>query len=188
MCHNQLISDPCTKLKKRAQRSDDSILLCHRDDVVGTNPEEHLMSAFERMRTSLCSTDVVVLCHESDPVNFWYLEITKTSKGFEVQNSTDLVESLFNLDGLEKLQNLQPIPLDIQQCWTSRQQLLWVVMIIPTVAQPSANSSSYHLADLTCNFAIQQLSTQVLDPTAENKRSETVHTISQRHATHLSSS
>ena len=38
-------------------------------------------------------------------------------------------------------------------------------------------------------FAIQQLSTQVLNPTTEEQaRSEAVGTISQRHATHLSSS
>ena len=40
-----------------AQRSDDSILLRHMDDVVGTGPEEHLMSDFEHMKTSLYWTD-----------------------------------------------------------------------------------------------------------------------------------
>ena len=44
---DQLISDPSTYVKKRAQRSDDAILLRHMDDVVGTGPEEHLMSDFE---------------------------------------------------------------------------------------------------------------------------------------------
>ena len=34
-------------------------------------------------------------------VNFLGLEITKTSKGFKVKNSTDFVESLLNLYGLE---------------------------------------------------------------------------------------
>ena len=48
MSYNQLISDPSTYVKKRAQRSDDSILLRHMDDLVGTGPEEHLMSAFDR--------------------------------------------------------------------------------------------------------------------------------------------
>ena len=46
MSYNQLISDPSTYVKKRAQRSDDSILLRHMDDVVGTGPDEHLMSDF----------------------------------------------------------------------------------------------------------------------------------------------
>ena len=101
MSCNQLISDPSTHVKKRAQRSDDSILLRHMDDVVGTGPEEHLMSDFEHMKSSLYLTDVVVLRHEGDPVNFWGLEITKTRKGFEVKNSTDLVESLLNLYELE---------------------------------------------------------------------------------------
>ena len=36
MSCNQLTSDPSTCVKKRAQRSDDSILLRHMDDVVGT--------------------------------------------------------------------------------------------------------------------------------------------------------
>ena len=60
---------------------------------MGTGPEEHLMSDFEHTETSLYLTDVVVLRHEGDTVNFLGLEITKTSKGFEVKKSTDLVES-----------------------------------------------------------------------------------------------
>ena len=61
---DQLISDPSTYDKKRAQLSDDSILLCHMDDVVGTGPDENLKSDFEHMKTSLYLTDVVVLRHE----------------------------------------------------------------------------------------------------------------------------
>ena len=49
-------------------------------------------------------TDVVVLHHEVDTVNFSGLEITKTSRGFEAKNSTDLVEPLLNLYVLEKLE------------------------------------------------------------------------------------
>ena len=101
MSYNQLISDPSTYVKERAQRSEDSILLRHMDDMVGTGPDEHLMSDFEHMKTSLYLTDVVVLRHEGDTVNFLGLEITKTSKGFEVKNKTDLVEFLLNLYGLE---------------------------------------------------------------------------------------
>ena len=114
MNHNHLISDPSTCVKKRAQRSDDSILLRHMDDVVGTGPEEHLMSDFEHMKTSLYLTNVVVLRHEGDTVNFLGLEITKTRKGFEVKNSTDLVESLLNLYGLQN-SKLQSILVDAQQ-------------------------------------------------------------------------
>ena len=40
------ISDLSKYVKKRAQRSDDSILLRHMDDVVGTGPDEQLMSDF----------------------------------------------------------------------------------------------------------------------------------------------
>ena len=41
----------------------------------------------------------MVLRHEGDTVNFLGLEITKTSKGFEVKNSTDLGEPHLNLCG-----------------------------------------------------------------------------------------
>ena len=101
MNYSQLISDLSTYVKKRAQRSDDSILLHHIDDVVGTGPEQHLMSDFEHMNTSLHLTDVVVLRHEGDTVDSLGLEITKTRKGFEVKNSTDLVESFLKLYGLQ---------------------------------------------------------------------------------------
>ena len=41
------------------------------DDVAGI--DEHLMSDFEYMKTSLHLTDVVVLRHEGDTVNFQVL-------------------------------------------------------------------------------------------------------------------
>ena len=69
MSYNQLISDPSSYVKKRARQSDDSILLRHMDDVVDTRPEEHLMSDFEHMKTSLYLSDVVVLRHEGDTVS-----------------------------------------------------------------------------------------------------------------------
>ena len=56
---------------------------------------------FEHMKTSLYLTDVVVLRNEGDTVNFCGLEITKTTRGFEVRNRTELVESLLNFYGLE---------------------------------------------------------------------------------------
>ena len=59
------------------------------------------MSDVEHMKTSLCLTDVVVLRHEGDTVNFLGLEITKASKGFDVKKSTDFVASLLNLYGFE---------------------------------------------------------------------------------------
>ena len=42
-----------------------------------------------------------MLCHEGDTVNFLGLEITKKRKGFEVKSSTDIVQSLLNLYGLQ---------------------------------------------------------------------------------------
>ena len=79
----------------------DPILFRHIDDVVGTGPEEHLMNDFEHMKTSLHLKDVVVLRHEGDTVNSLGFEIFKTRKGFEVKNSTDLVESFLNLYGFQ---------------------------------------------------------------------------------------
>ena len=52
------------------------------------------MREFEHMKTSLYLTDVLLLGNEGDIVNFLCLEITKTSRGFEVKNNTDLVESI----------------------------------------------------------------------------------------------
>ena len=52
------------------------------------------MRESEHVKTSLYSTDVLLLRNEGDIVNFLCLEITKTSRGFEVKNNTDLVESI----------------------------------------------------------------------------------------------
>ena len=139
------------------------------DDVLGTGPNAHLLSDFESMKTSVYLTDVVVLRHEGDTVNFLGLVITKTSKGFKVKNSTEPVESLLILYGFE---NSKP------------------------TANPGRRSTGMELASATpldgydySNFptgvgklifmapwrpdmqlAIQQLSTQVLNPTTESKR------------------
>ena len=53
------------------------------------------------MKTTLYSTDVVVLRNEGDTSNIWSLEVTTTSRGFEVINSTELGVSLLGLCGLE---------------------------------------------------------------------------------------
>ena len=63
MNYSQLISDPSTYVKKRTQRSHDSILLRHIDDVVGTGPDEQLMNDFQHMKASLYLIDVVELRH-----------------------------------------------------------------------------------------------------------------------------
>ena len=166
MNYSQLISDPSTYVKKRAQRSDDSILLRHMDDVVGT---EHLMSYFEHMKTSLYLTDVVVLRHEGDTVNVLGLEITKTRKGFEVKNSTDLVESLSKLYGLQNskptvnpggrstvMELASATPLDGHDYSNIRTAVGKLIFMAPW--RPDMQ------------FAIQQLSTQVLNTTTESKR------------------
>ena len=74
----------------------------------------HFMSDFGHMKTSLFLTYVVVLRREGDTVTFLGLEITKTSRGFEVKNSTDLLESLLIFYGL-KTRNRQPILVDVRQ-------------------------------------------------------------------------
>ena len=168
MSYNQLISDPSTYLKKRTQRSEDSILLRHMDDVVGTGPNEHVMSDFEHMKTSLYLTDAVVLRHEGDTLNFSSLEITRTSRGFEVKNCTDLVESFLNLYGLENtkptanpgrrstvMELSSAIPVDGHDHSSFRTAVGKLIFMAPW--RPDMQ------------FAIQQQPTRVLNPT-ESKR------------------
>ena len=127
------------------------------------------MSDFEHMKTSLYLTDVVVLRHEVDTVNFSGLGITKTSRGFEVKNSTDLVDSLLNLYGLEKskptaspgrrstvMQLALATPLDGHDYSNFRTAVGKLIFMAPW--RPDMQ------------FAIQQQSTQVLNPTTESKR------------------
>ena len=127
------------------------------------------MSDFEHMTTSLHLTDVVVLRHEGDTVNFLGLDITKTNKGFEVKNSTDLVKSLLNLYGLE---NSKPT--------ANAGRRSTVMELASATPQDGHDHSNFRTAvgklifmapwrpDM--QFAIQQLSTQVLNPTTESKR------------------
>ena len=70
MSYNQFMSDALRYVKKSGQRPDDPILLRYMDDIVGMGPDEHIMSDLEHMKTSLYLTDVVVLRHEGDTVNF----------------------------------------------------------------------------------------------------------------------
>ena len=151
MSYNQLMSDSSAYVKKRAQRSEDSIFLRHMDDVVGTGPEEHLISDFQYMKTSLYLTDMVVLRHEDDTVNFLGLEITNASKGFElktVQTSWNpFFESL--LEGKLGTGSRSWQTFDSVGARVSNSS--WMVMNSPTFAQPSENSSSWHFGDQTCN-------------------------------------
>ena len=145
------------------------------------------MSDFAHMKTSLYLTDVVVLRHEGDTVNLLGLEITKTRKGFEVKNSTDLVESLLNL---YRLPNSKP---------TVNPGRRSTVMELASATPLSGHDHSNFRTAVgklifmapwkpDVQFAIQQLSTQVLNHDRKQARSEAVDTISQRQATHLSSS
>ena len=47
--YDQLVSDPSTSVENRTQRPDDSILLRHMVDVVGTGPDTHLSMYCEHM-------------------------------------------------------------------------------------------------------------------------------------------
>ena len=147
-----------------------------------------MRSGFEHMKNSMYLTDVVVLRHEGDTINVLGLEITKTRKGFEVKNSTDLVESLLNLYGLQNwkptvnpgrrstvMELASATPLDGHDHSNFRTAVGKLIFMAPR--RPDVQ------------LAIQQLSTQVLNTRdREQVRSETVDTISQKHATHLSSS
>ena len=143
------------------------------DDVEGTVPEEHLMSGFEHefehKETSMCLTDVVVLRHAGDTVNFLGLEITKRRKGFEAKNSTDLVKSPLNLFGMQNskptvnpgrnstvMEFASATPLDGHDYSNFRTAVGKLIFMAPW--RPDVQ------------FANQQLSTQVLNPTTESKR------------------
>ena len=134
------------------------------------------------MKTSLYLTDVVVLRRDGDTVNFLGLVFTKTSRGFEVKNITDFVESLLNLYGLVNgkptanpgrrstvMELASATPLDGHDYSNFRTAVGKLIFMAPW--RPAMQ------------FAIQQLSHD-----REQARSETVDTISQRHATYLSSS
>ena len=146
-------------------------------------PEEHLMSDFEHMKTSLYLTDVVVLRHDGDTVNFLGLEITR--KGFEVKNSTDLVESLLSLYGL---QNSKPA-VDPGR----RSTVMELASATPLDGHDYSNfrTAVGKLIFMETRHAIRHPTSIHTSPQPhdrEQARSETVDTISQRHATHLSSS
>ena len=94
---------------------------------------------------------------------FFGLQITKTSKGFEVKNSTDLVESLLNLYGLEipkptanpsrcstVMELASATPLDGHDYSNFRTAVGKLIFMAPW--RPDMQ------------LAIQQLSTQVLNP------------------------
>ena len=80
MNYNQLISDPSTSVKKRARRSEDSILLRHMDDVVGTGPDEDLMKDFEHMKTSLYLTVWWCCAMNATQSTFWVLRSPRQAK------------------------------------------------------------------------------------------------------------
>ena len=126
------------------------------------------MSDVEHMKTSLYLTDVVVLRNKGDTVNFWGLEITKTSRSFEVRNITKLRGTPFQSLRLENskptanpgkrstvLEFASAILLDVHDNSSFRTavgKLIFMALWRPRM-----------------QFAIQQLSTQVLNPTTESK-------------------
>ena len=112
---------------------------------------------------------------------FLGLEITKTCRGFEVKNSTDLVESLLNLYGLENskptanpgrrstvMELASAIPLGGHDYSTAVGKLVFMAPWTPD------NPTTIHTSRQSHNRG--------------HVRSETVDTKSQRHATHQSSS
>ena len=100
---------------------------------------------------------------------FLGLEVTKTSRGFEVKSSTDLVESLWNLYGLENskptanpgrrstvMELASATPLDGHEYSNFRTAVGELIFMAP--CRPDMQ------------FAIRSLSTQVLNTTTESKR------------------
>ena len=104
------------------------------------------------------------------------LEITKTSKGFEVKNSTDLVESLLNLYGLE---NSKP---------TANPGRRSTVMEFPSATPLDGHDYSNFRTAVGKLIFMVPWRPDMQSHDREQARSETVDTISQRQATHFSSS
>ena len=123
------------------------------------------------MKTSLYLTDVVMLRNEGDTVSFWSLEIPKTSRGFEVKNSAELVQSLLHLYGLETSKpTANP---------GRRSAVMDLTTAIPLDGHDYPNfrravGKLIFMAGM--QFAIRHLSTQVLNPNREQAHSETVDT------------
>ena len=186
MNYRHLVFDTSTYVKKGAQRSEDSILLRHMDDVVGTGPAEHLRDS-EHIKTSLYLTDVVVLRQEGDTVNFSGLEVAKTSTGVEGKHYRSRripFESLrirkFETDS----QSRQAIDNDGAHVSNS---FGWSRLL-----QLSHSHRKAHLhRTLETRHAIRHPTTIHTSPPIhdrEQARSKAVDTTSQRRATHLSSS
>ena len=118
-------------------------------------------------------------------LTFFFLEISKTSRGFEVRNSTDLGESLLNLDGF--LENSE------QTANPGRRST--VIELAIAILLDGHVRSNFHTAvgerifvapwrpDM--QFDIQQLSAISVP---QQQASETVDTISQSHAQNVCSS
>ena len=130
----------------------------------------------------------MVLRHESDTVNFLVFEINKTRKGFEVKNSTDHVESVLNLYGL---QNSKPTVNPGR-----RPTVMELASATPLDGHDSSNFRTavgklISMAPWRQRHAIGHPATIHTSPQPhdrEQARSETVDAIYQRHARHLSSS
>ena len=133
------------------------------DHVVGTGPDEHLMSDVEHMKTSLYLTDVVLLRHEGDTVNFLGLEITKTSKGFEVKNSPSESLRVGKLEtDSQSWQTLNSDGARVSNSWDGHDNSNFCAAVGKLIFMAPWRPG--------IQFAIQQLSTEVLNPTTESKR------------------
>ena len=118
---------------------------------------------------------------------FWVLRSPRQARGFEVKNSTDLVESVLNLPGLENstptanpgrrstvMEFASATPLDGHDYSKFRIAVGKLIFMAPWRPHAICHPTTIHI------------SRQSHD--REQARSETVDTISQGHATHLSSS
>ena len=116
----------------------------------------------EHMKTRLYLTDVVVLRKERDTVNFSGLQITKTSQDVGVRKGTELVDFLVNLNPGRRstvMELATAILLDghdYSNFRTAVDKFIFMALWRPDM-----------------QFATNQLSTQVLNPTTENKRAVT---------------
>ena len=152
---------------------------------IWTNSEvrhRFLVIDFEHMKTILYLTDVVVLRHEGDTVNYEVLRSPTHAKVSRWRTVQTLWNPFWNCTGC-KTRSRQSILVDVRQWWSLRKQFHWMVTIAPTFAQPSVNSSLWHLGDQTCNSPCNNYPHR--SPTPGQRASEQWNSW---YATHLSSS
>ena len=127
MNYSQLTSDPSTCGKKRAQRSEYSILLRHMDDVGGARDQTNISWVILNTWRPVCIWQTWWCCAMMATQSiFWVLRSPRHAKVLVWRTVQTSCNPFWICTGY-KTRNRQPILTDVRQWWSSRQQLLWMV-------------------------------------------------------------